>query len=89
MLSRLDEIEELFHFPTASGHLERAHSLAMSIACSTPNGGIVDLAMLVISAIDVMKRSTAPQADEEALNKALWRLRRALQEAARADVRQL
>jgi hypothetical protein len=82
-LSRVQEAEELLRFPGVSGHLDKATKLMTSIAKSAPSGGISNIAMQVISEAQALHpRSDLPlKLDDGKLNKLLWRLRLALQEA--------
>jgi hypothetical protein len=82
LLSRLKEVEELLRFPGVSGHVERAGTLALSIARKAPNGATANLAMQVITEANALRRSALPVNPEgSSLNSLVSRLRLALQEA--------
>jgi hypothetical protein len=82
LLSRVKEMEELLHFPKVKGHIERASTLAVSIARNAPTGGVANLAMQAMSAaIELRRQSAAQSPPDEGVARALERLRVALQEA--------
>lgn len=82
LLARLEELEKLLRAPLPAGQLQKANKLAVSIARNAPNGGIANLAMLLMSAANE-SRHDDPVADDGQFNLALLRLRLALQEAKR------
>ncbi len=64
-------------------HVDRAIELLMFIARAAPSGGITNLAMKAISEASALRPSALPlTADYGKLNKILWRLRLALQQAS-------
>jgi hypothetical protein len=81
LLSDLKEIEELLQFPGVTGHMRKSMRLATTIARRAPRGDISNLAMRVISEALALRTVPLPlKPDRGNLNKALWRLRIALQE---------
>jgi hypothetical protein len=81
LLSDLKEMEELLQFPGVAGHMQKSLQLAMGIARRAPRGDISNLAMRVISEALALRSVPLPlKPDRGTLNKALWRLRIALQE---------
>jgi hypothetical protein len=83
LLAQLKEAEELLRFPSVAGHVDRGIELLMSIARAAPSGGITNLAMQAISEACALRPSALPlTADYGKLNKILWRLRVALQQAS-------
>jgi hypothetical protein len=82
LLSRVKEMEELLHFPTVQGHIERASTLAVSIARNAPTGGVANLAMQVMSAaIELRRQGGTAKPEDERMGRTLERLRSALQDA--------
>jgi hypothetical protein len=81
LLSDLKEMEELLQFPGVTGHMQKSLHLATTIARRAPRGDISNLAMRVISEALALRTVPLPlKPDRGKLNKALWRLRIALQE---------
>lgn len=77
----LRELEDAARSPTNLGSLDRANILALSIAKNAPTGGIANIAMQLVTATNELRRSAQPpRFDDIGLNKALWRLRLALQQ---------
>ena len=88
LLAQLKEMEELLQFPGVPGHVARASQLAIGIARAAPSGAIANLAMHVISEANALRGAPLGlKPDRANLNKALWRLRLALQQARSAGVR--
>jgi len=82
LLSDLKEIEELLQFPSVPGHMQKSMRLATTIARRAPSGDISNLAMRVVSEALALRGVPLPlRPDRANLNKALWRLRLALQQA--------
>ena len=83
LLAQLKEAEELLRFPSVPGHVDRGTELLLSIARSAPSGGITNLAMQAISEASALRPSALSlTADYGKLNRILWRLRLALQQAS-------
>jgi hypothetical protein len=81
LLSRLKEIEGLLQAPAADGHVNKAQTLALSIARKAPAGPISNLAMQVMSEASALRLGTlAVRTDGDKLNALLEKLRLALQE---------
>jgi hypothetical protein len=86
LLAQVKEIEELMRFPSVSGHLARASSLAMSIARNAPTGAVVNLAMQVISESNALRPPALPlRAHDGRLGELLRRLRAELEQAVSAE----
>jgi hypothetical protein len=86
LLSRLKTLEGLLSQPALRDSLPAAHAEALSIARDAPGPGIADLASKVIAAINELQRKPDDVRTEDIpLQKALWRLRLALQEAKRRE----
>lgn len=84
LLSRLKQLELLLSQPTLRENLPGAHTVALSIARDAPTPGIADLGSKVIAFINELKRNPDDVRTEDIpLQKALWRLRLALQEGKR------
>ena len=84
LLYRLKQMEELLRFLAVGDNLANAHTMALSIARDAPTPGIADLGSKVIAAVNGMKRNKeAGRGGDVGLQKALWRLRLALQEGKR------
>jgi hypothetical protein len=63
--------------------VDRGIELLMSIARTAPSGGITNLVMQAISEANALRPSALPlTADYGKLNRILWRLRLALQQAS-------
>ena len=76
-------MEALLRFPQTAGNLEDAHTLALSIARDAPDPGTADLGVKVIAAINELRLGKEASASGIGLQKALWRLRLAVQSAGR------
>ena len=86
LLSRLKTLEGLLSQPNLRDSLPSAHTVALSIARDAPGPGIADLGSKVIAVINELKRKPDDVRTEDIpLQKALWRLRLALQEAKREE----
>ena len=84
LLSRLKKIEELLRFPEVTDNVDAANALALAIARSAPRSGVAELARKVMRTANALRASGQPlRGDDIGLNKALWRLRLAIQEAER------
>jgi hypothetical protein len=80
--SRVGQIEDLVRVPSVIGHFASAKSLAMSIARQAPNDDVANLAMQLAAEVGALKESELPLAASNVyLNKILWRLRLALEQA--------
>ena len=80
--SRVGQIEDLVRVPSVIGHFASAKSLALSIARQAPTDGVANLAMQLATAVDALKESELPLSGSNVhLNKILWRLRLALEQA--------
>ena len=83
--SRVRQIEDLFRVPSVIGHFASAKSLAMSIARQAPSDDVAHLAMQLATEVDALKESELPLgAGNVHLNKILWKLRLALEEAGKS-----
>jgi hypothetical protein len=77
----LREIEDAARSPANITNMARANVLALSMAKNAPTGGIANIAMQLVTVTNELRRSAQPpRFDDAALNKALSRLRLALQE---------
>jgi hypothetical protein len=84
LLERLKALESLLSQANLRESLPAAHSLALSIARDAPTPAIADLGSKLIAVINELKRKPDdPRTEDIPLQKALWRLRLALQEAQR------
>jgi hypothetical protein len=78
------EIEKLLRPPLVAGQVDRANSLAVSLARNAPHGRVANRAMQLISAAYQAREEPAPQFDRVKL--ALAELRVALQEHPRQEI---
>lgn len=82
LLSRVTEIEDLVRFPSVIGHFASAKSLAMLIARHAPTESVANLATQLASEFDALEEPELPLSTNDVLlNKLLWKLRRALEQA--------
>jgi len=82
LFSRVKQIEDLVRVPSVMGHSASVKSLAVSIARQAPTDGVASLAMQLITEVNAMKESELPLSTSNVhLNKILWRLRLALEQA--------
>lgn len=85
MLAQVKEIENLVRFADVPGNVNKASTLALSIARNAPDT-IAGRALQLLDAVNAWERSGEPRAEDIQLSKALWRLRVALQDAQRGSV---
>jgi hypothetical protein len=71
LLSRLKEIEELLRFPAVQGHVNRAETLALSIARRVKSGPTSHLAMQVISEANALRPGALPIKPDDGKRQAL------------------
>src|SRR5260370_40891049 len=82
LFSRVKQIEHLVRVPGLIGHFASAESLSVSIARQAPTEGVASLAMQLITEVNALKESELPLSTSNVhLNKILWRLRLALEQA--------
>ena len=77
MLAQVKEIENLVRFADVPGNVNKASTLALSIARNAPDT-IAGRALQLLDAVNAWERSGKPRAEDIQLSKALWRLRVAL-----------
>jgi hypothetical protein len=80
-LAVLAEIDALLRPPLVAAQIEKANSLAVSLARSAPQGHVANLAMRLVSAVHEA-RAAGEAPDAKRLELALARLRAALEEIA-------
>src|SRR4051812_853280 len=85
LFAKLKEAEDLLHLPDARGHLERAERALTAISRPEVDAGIRNRVTHALTAIDALSRSASPRGNDIDLNKALWRLRLALEETRAAE----
>ena len=84
LLARLKTLESLLSQTNLRESLPAAHTLALSIARDAPTPALADLGSKVVAVINELRRNPDDLRTEDIpLQKALWRLRLALQEAQR------
>lgn len=84
LFASVDEIGRLLQPPLSPEAIDKAESLALAIARAAPPGGASHLAMQLMSSISNLRRPDAQPAADGGPSHALWRLRSALEESARA-----
>ena len=82
LLLRLKQIEDMVSVPPRIGHNASAEALALSIARQAPTDAVASLATQLSVEVAALKPGDLPlPASNVQLNKLLWRLRQALEQA--------
>ena len=90
LLLRVAEIEDLVRFPSVIGHFASAKSLAMLIASHAATEGVANLATQLANEFDALGETEPPLSTSNIrLNKLVWKLRRALEQARKELQRRL